>query len=387
MIKKLIMKTILLFVLFVLAFTSCINEYEYEVKEFDNVLIVQGLITNSDEPSKVVLTRTVNLNDPDAILYESDAAVEISDNKGNTETLKETSTGVFETSGLSIKGEIGNEYLLTIYTSDGSIYESDPVTLRPVPDIDSVYLEYKEIYSYEDSKTTKGVSISVTTGEWEEDANYYLKWDYEETWKVLPRWWVEDLSIPHIPCYNIALNSDINIANTALYTSSQINKKEILFIEKDSYKPFYGYSILVKQYSMNESVYQFWKMMEENIENEGFLYDKIPYNAISNIQCINDEKKRVFGYFDASGIVHKRAHFISPVFGIKFANEYDEKCSMASGRETGFEEYLKRRNIDPDHIFIVAIDDGWIFYTKQRWCVDCSVNSTTTEKPDYWIYD
>ena len=366
-----------------LIISSCVKEYEHEVKEFDNVLIIQGLITNSDKPSTVVLSRTVNLNNPEAILYESDAVVEISDNNGNSETLKEISTGVFETSVDGIMGIIDREYTLTVYTSDGSIYMSEPVILRSVPDIDSVNLEYKEMYSYEESEMTNGVNISVVTSEWEEDTDFYLKWDYIETWKVFPRNWVEDLSIPHIPCYNIAYNADINIDNTALYSSGKINR-DIIFIDENSYKPFYGYTILIKQYSMNESVYQFWRMLEENIENEGFLYDKVPYNTVSNIQCVNNDEKEVFGYFDASSIVEKRIYFISPEFGIKFPNEYDDKCRLTKMDIDLFELYYERITAP---IYIISTDMGEVVFTGKRWCVDCSVNSTTTEKPNYWIYD
>jgi len=380
-------KYYLIFALFTLV--SCVEEYEPQITGENNMLIIEAMMTDKNEPYEVSLTRSIKLNDFDEIIYEKNAVVVISDQNGNSSTLTEVSDGKYQSNPSELIGELGISYTLTIYTEDGKIFESDPVTLIDVVDIDSVFITYREEYNYEINRMEKGIDINVSTKEWTEDEEYLLKWDFIETSKLVPKYSV--MSRPEIPpnrpCYNIEKNNEIITDNTAAYTTNKITKKRIVSFNDDDTKPYFGYSILVRQVALNEAVYQFWEMLEENIEENGDLFDKIPFNPVSNINCVNDEKTKVFGYFNASRVSEQRFSFKPPVFGIYFNNIYDQTCGLISYDLEAFHNYLEGNNMDSTDVYVYDYTSGVIMFLKNKSCVDCSVNATTIQEPDYWIFD
>ena len=142
-------KLIILFLFISGLFSKCVEPFEHEIQSYQDILVVEGYITNEPGPYTIDLSRTVPVNS-DKVKKEQDAFVKITDNYGNTEILAETSPGVYKTAKNGIQGIVGRDYTLHINTADGKKYESAPVTLNPVPGIDSLYLTYKETFSFEE---------------------------------------------------------------------------------------------------------------------------------------------------------------------------------------------------------------------------------------------
>jgi Domain of unknown function (DUF4249) len=379
-------KYYMIFIIFTLF--SCVEEYDPKITGEKNMLIVEALMTDKLEPYEVNLSRSISLNEFNQVIHERNAIVVISDLNGNETTLKEVSAGKYESNPSELQGELGKDYVLTIYTDDGKIYESDPVILVDVVDIDSVSISYREEFNFEKRRLEESVDINVTTKEWGAGDEYYLKWDYIETSKLVPTYSVMNRPEmpPNRPCYNIEKNSEIITDNTTLYSTNKISNKRIRSLSEDDTKPYFGYSIQIRQIALNEAVYQFWQMLEENTEENGDLFDNIPFNPISNITCVNDQSTKVFGYFNASRVAEKRISFDPPVFGIYFNNVYDNCVLRALGSDA-FNKYLSGHNLDSLDVYVYdQVGDTIMFLTKQS-CIDCSVNSTTIEKPDYWNFD
>ena len=242
--------------------------------------------------------------------------------------------------------------------------------------------------SVETSKLEKGIDINISTKEWSADEEYLLKWDYIETSKLLPTYSVmgrPDMP-PNRPCYNIENNTEIITDNTILYSTNKIEKKNIISFNDDDTKPYFGYSLLIRQIALNEAVYQFWQMFEENTEENGDLFDEIPFNPLSNISCISDENTKVFGYFNASRVSEKRISFEPPVFDIYFNNIYN-KCTPLAYSFEDFQTYLSVFNKDSMDVYVYDKTEESILFFTDRFCVDCALSSTTVEKPDYWNFD
>lgn len=244
----------------VLLLFSCTEKYNRNISEDNNYLIIEGMITNLAESNVITLTRTSALNNENTIMYEKNATVEISDNKGNKISLNEVSPGKYHTNPSGFVGEIGASYVLLITTESGDVYESDPVLLNDVVDIDSVFVTLNREFDYSANIYKTGIDINISTKEWREKDQYYLKWDFIETWKLFPTYYAENRDdIPHVPCYNIKKGSEIVTDNTSLYSSNKIAKKRVAYLSETDYKPYFGYSILIRQTALNESVWQFWK--------------------------------------------------------------------------------------------------------------------------------
>lgn len=382
-----------LFYILILIAGGCTEPYNQETSDYEELLVVQGRITDQAERYTVKLTKTIPLLAEEISnedLYETNAVVMIMDNNGNTETLVEEDPGIYKTSGNDLIGEHGNTYILRIITESGDEYESEPVELIKGPGLDTILTEYNETYSFEHHDYLKGFDILINTGQFpEKGQNYYLKWDYEEVWQITPFWPTDYFDHEH--CWKTELSDKILIESTSSYVGNNLKKVTIHNINEGNYRLLEGYSILIKQYVINESEYQFWRMVKENIEDNGGVFDNVPYNPISNINCVSDPDKEAIGFFSAASISSKRNFFKSPMYDIEFPS-YNEGCKS----ERMDYNYFEKNIIDKSNYYIVFVDtlpditggvSGDIVYTRQKRCVDCSViENTEVIEPDFWNY-
>ncbi|GEM_PF-2422384 len=388
-------RKILLSFIVIITFQTCIEPFDHKIQDYDDLLIVQGIITNQKGPHKVLLTRTLSLNTED-MKYETDAIVTIQDKNGNVEILTEDSPGHYTTRS-DFFGEIDNEYQLTIETSDNNVYLSEPVKLRKGPDIENVFTDYREVYSFENDKYEKGIDIKLNTEEFNDDEKIYLKWDYIETWEIKQKWNAKEVNFTDFSdveyfrmdqterksCWKDDYSYDILLDELSSYQTNNIKNKVIVHLSETSPKPYYGYSILINQYTINKSVYEFWKFLKENNIDNGSVFDNIPYNPASNIESCNNDLN-VYGYFDATYLSQKRVHLKSPIENVEFV-DFNENCNL---HVMSIDSFL---NAQPNPAYALRVSGDFsiektIVYSGQRYCVDCSLVSTTEEKPLYWIF-
>lgn len=115
---------------------SCTETIDnFELGSSDGYVIIEGSITNELKQHEVRITRSVGYLSADTVTDVADAAVSISDDKGNTYPLTYTQRGVYKTA--MIQGEIGATYTLEANLG-GEIYTGVEVIKR-VPPIDSIY--------------------------------------------------------------------------------------------------------------------------------------------------------------------------------------------------------------------------------------------------------
>ena len=393
---------------------QCTEPYEHEVKDFEHMLVVQGMITDEPGPYQVKLNRTIPLAEEHPEEYfETGAVVTISDNQGNFETLTEKNPGIYETDPNGLQGTIGHEYILTIRTRDGMTYESEPVTLREGPGIDSIYPGAQKFYSTQRNKMIQGIDILIDTEDWEKGEDQYFRWDLEETWELKPIWrqWSYD-TLQYLfrtglyrndqpensggssrtghssqmaeedtsNCWHTNSSSRIIIQSSEGLNTNQLKGHPIFQLDEYSYKPFYGYSLMVKQYTVNKPVYDFWRMLRENTQANGTVFDNIPYNAQGNIYACENENTRVFGYFDACSVTRQRVHYKSPVEGVEF---YDRMANCVEDTVAWGDFF---GDFPSQDVFVVRYDNEYLYYTNQDWCVTCRENATYLTEPDFWIY-
>lgn len=99
-----------------LLFTSCEKVIQLDLNSADPKLVIEGNITDQPGPYTVKLTQTINFDQDNTFPPISGASVKISDNAGNTETLAESTPGIYVTSTLT--GIPGRVYTLEIIAND-----------------------------------------------------------------------------------------------------------------------------------------------------------------------------------------------------------------------------------------------------------------------------
>jgi hypothetical protein len=102
---------IILLSAWVITFTACTEEITVDLNSADPQLVIEGSVSTSGNPV-IMLSRSVNFDDPNDFPKVENAIVELSDDDGNREILPETSPGLYTTH--FINGKEGSTYSLSV---------------------------------------------------------------------------------------------------------------------------------------------------------------------------------------------------------------------------------------------------------------------------------
>ena len=150
-------KTIAILVLSIL-FVSCEKEIDLDLKESDELFVVEGIVHDNLGDNFVLVSKTRAYNNNGAIEHVSDAVVRITDDAGGSFDLTEVDTipGYYTNSNLM--GIAGRTYSLNVKVSGETITASSK--MNPRIEIDS--LSYEEQPNFEDGETEYGIICHFT---------------------------------------------------------------------------------------------------------------------------------------------------------------------------------------------------------------------------------
>jgi len=362
---------------------SCIVPFEPEVVEDEELIVVEGIITDQPGTNTIKLSKSFPLWKNKYAKPLRGCKVWISDDLGQIDTLKETRYGYYTTDSLTFTGKTGRKYTLHISTNDafGNLtYESSPTEMIAAPQIDSLYYEKKE-YSFLNT-TVEGCRIYLDTHDQTNNCNFF-RWEYSETWEFhLP------FDVPQKVCWKSAKSNEIVIKNASLLEDSRIKSFPINTITDPTDRLYIKYSMLVKQYSLNEDEYLYLERLKNTSEQVGGLYDLIPAIIPNNIICKEDPDEKILGYFSVSSVSTKRI-FIKDKF-----NGYDTRFFGCIG-DTIDPRVVPPPNppIDapPPRIYWVVVDSSaadppFQVVTYNEECADCRTRASGI-RPSFWDDD
>ncbi len=399
---------VFLFCIFIL--TTCIDPYYPELRKYQSLLVVEGLVTDANTPATLRLTRTFQSVDsiPEVI---SDALVYITDENDIRTDLYYAGDGMYKTNISSgFKGQTGKVYTLHIETNEGEKYQSESCTMLPVPGIDSIYFTREETIDYITGDNLTGIKICLDSEKnWEDEG--FLRWEYEETWKFkLPSpqkfIYISDTQIYEISnvreyCWKTIKSSEIHV-NTILPGINSIQNEPLLFIPSDLSDRFtIQYSIVARQYSISSKEYSFWNNLKQVNETGGDIFDTQPYPVISNIYNIDNPEEKVLGYFKASAVREKRIFILPDDLRALDIPEYKYPCyefivspenyppTSSMGEPPTWNEINEMFMAAGGFVFVRPIYIGLtkmisklVFASEE--CSDCARSGSITP-PDFWI--
>jgi Domain of unknown function (DUF4249) len=129
-------KIAMLFITFT-TLMSCEKVIEIDLNSTDPKVVIEGIVTDQNEPFTVTINRTVNFSDANKYPAIGKAIVTIADNVGNSEVLTETITGTYKSKKLV--GVIGKTYTLTV-NAEGKTYTAKS-TMSPKVNITDIKYE------------------------------------------------------------------------------------------------------------------------------------------------------------------------------------------------------------------------------------------------------
>jgi len=314
-----------LLIVLLLVTGSCLTHFTPDLNKEDlkPVLVVEGQITDQEGPFSVKLTTTAPVIDLATLEPVLNAEVWIIDDQGHSYSLHGGSNGIYSTRESNLNGIPGNKYTLIINMPDDSLqYTSSPVLMQDVPDIDSVYFQqFKHSWiTKEGAKHEENWLNILVDAHSDQDSVNYWWWEYEETF-----------AHPignNVYCWVNVLSSLLLLASTFGKPVNEI--KGFIIRSIGPYNPQLraGYSILIKQYSIDANLYTYLKKLKDINETPGGIYSKIPEPVIGNITCC-DNTRKALGYFTASSVKERR-------FNIKRSDNYQMEIKRFEGACTTY---------------------------------------------------
>jgi len=368
-------------IILLLGFISCRESYEPDVISSNlRYLVVEGTMV-SGGATNIIISRSFKLDDTARLEYEPNAIVTVEGEDNSVQPLSFLGNGTYHSPALTLN--YGTAYRLRIKTSNGKEYLSDPVIAKETPPIDSVGWH----------QTAEGLRIYVNTHDPSEGTRYY-RWDYDETWEIRSYYYsffiysngivrertpAEDVST----CWKHARNTKIIVGSSARLQSDVIFEAPIQYIPDDDEKVSQRYSILVRQYAIDKSAFEFYELMKRNTENVGTVFDPQPSEIWGNIRCISDPSETVIGYVSASSVTEKRIF----VNNTELADwNYPQNCpstdvanhpdSIQAAFESGLSPY--------DAIYSPVSTAIIGYASSSKRCVECTSRGGSTLRPLFW---
>lgn len=328
-----------------LVLTTCIIPIDLNPEDPDNILIVDGFITNEQGPFEVVISRLSKFAGTlqgGREFFEADATVFITDQNGvKTDLTKADLTrrevintcdppgccpGVFffpvESLGYrtpeSFSGQIGSTYVLTVITQNGRTYESTPQTLKVSPKIDSVSYQFRQLPSIDNVTSSSGVDIIASWQDPSESDDFY-SWRVNGVYKIETP--ITEFTAGVCCLYDPADNGstlcwinekDID-GNEEAFSDAQANgaaiTRRVGFIQDDGLRfanvngsPDKQYYVEVEQMALSGEAFAFNKLLKSLGEIDGDIFDPPPAELRGNMSNVNDPDEKVIGFFGAHSI-------------------------------------------------------------------------------------
>jgi len=378
-----ISKNICGFILQILVYSNCVTRFDPPSIGNEDLLVVDAFLSNDDHPFRVKLSRTTAI-DTTAFIPELGANIELISNQGERFDLYESGSGEY-LSNTIINPLIGVGYKLYITTLNGNQYESDLVTMRQTPKIDSVTFRYEE----KPEAGLKGIQIYVNT---HDPANntWYYRWEWEETWYFTSAFesrhiydngqiFLRDDDIYR--CWKNHTSTSIRISTSKNLKEDIISRLPLFYVSTETDRLGRKYSVNVKQYALSEESYNYWLELEKVTESLGTLFDPQPSTVYSNLRNINNDSEIVLGYFDASSVEEERLFVGRDQLPFVRIPNYYRDC----------EDSIVSRGAVPEMImsgYMLAYESqndfgSYIYIMSSPWCIDCTISGSNV-KPEFW---
>jgi Domain of unknown function (DUF4249) len=364
---------------------SCVTKFVPEINDNQDLLVVEGMITDQPVVNTIRLSRSIPLGNREDVIPLSGCSVIISDDYDNSYNLTEDEPGTYVTDPSEFCGIVGRSYTLKIFTNRASSYnfsyQSHSMEMIPVPAIDSIFYEKAVIEEESEYRMLKeGCQIYLSTYDPTDNCKYY-KYDYTETWEFH----IPFLDVPNRICWASNNSSSIQLKNTSVLSENKIDRFPIKFISHETDRLSIKYSMLIDQYSLNDEEFVYWDKMRNVTQDVGSLYDITPASIPGNIYCIEDPGERVLGFFSVSAKTSKRFFIDDSFSGLK-----DQYTGSICNLDTTEFNLLFPIPELPKNVWVVI--DGLMDFppfritTSNINCYDCTTQGTLVE-PLFWNDD
>ena len=281
---------------------SCTDPISFDRNDPDQTyLVVDGFITDEPGPHHIRLAQSSAYSSALDEGFESPvtgASVSIIENNIIEYELGETSPGNYITTSF-VAGEIGQEYILHIEIG-GNLYRSSKQVMPPKVAIDTTYWEEVPFQKLNpQDKILNRYAVQFYADMIMPADEYYTIWGWEGTFQYCSPRHPFICYIPDLPF------DEINVLSSDQGFRASVNSYP-LSIKELGYKFQMNYAYNLIMYSVQEDVFDIWKLAHRQKQGVGSIFDPVPAQITSNITNVNDNSEIVLGYFAAMSRSEKR---------------------------------------------------------------------------------
>lgn len=380
------LKELTLLLIALVMVNACTEPFEIETTEFENILVIDASITNEFKQHEIYLSRSFSSGEETSQV--SGARVTVRSDSGDNYEFTERQPGLYA-STIPFSPSRGIVYTLTVTDENGASYSSSPVTLTNTSEIEEI-----KANRFTDLSGTDGVQITVNGFS---DANTgYFRYDYEETYRI-DSWFNPQDSLvvtsqtPPVlevvkkessqkTCYITERSNTILLAETNSLSENKVVDLPVNFIERRARKVAIRYSILVRQYAISSTSYEFYETLKKFSSSDNLFSQIQPGLIAGNIQNDTDPNIKVIGLFETVSVSEKRIFFgFKDIFG-------NDIPYIGSCEREGFliNNPVLFDRINSGRYLFVGEDPPGVINIAPEQCVDCTLLGST-KIPEFWI--
>ncbi len=255
---------------------GCDSLQDIELPQSQNLIVVEGMLTDQSGPHLVSISRSVSFNEGNTGNPIINANVQIVGSNGNMIELFELQEGKYYTHD-TVRGKVNEFYQLRFSLEDGTQYISSFEQLKPVPVLDSLIFETDGPVLFEGQNQMQEYFPIVFATEPATNADYYR-------WKIYRNG--ELFNEPE---------------DFLLLTDRFINGNEFRNELKD-YTFFESDTATVELQSLTAEAYEYFRLFVRQTTDLGTPAGTAPIILRGNIQNSNDNDEVVLGYFNTSSV-------------------------------------------------------------------------------------
>jgi hypothetical protein len=338
--------------LLVFLLVACVDPEAILLHSTNDILVVDGTITNLSEPQVIKLNRSQadRLTGRFGTIPITKATVEVVVDSTQRIACHETVDGNYQLPS-DFKGQIGHAYQLRFTLSDGTSYISTQQVMSDVPPIAKVRTQFnlKSLPLNQLGGYTAGHDMFIDAQDPVDQHNYY-RWEWKlyerQYWcrkcqngvyaihKVLPNQFLygyyfvagdelyedcftpptnnNDYNAPPVPggdwyydytcrtpCWEIIYGYDILVFDDRYTNRGGISQQQVAKI------PFYDNQpglVDVRQLSLTPEAYRYYKLFQDQTQNTGGLGDTPPTVLGGNVHQEDNPQSSIVGFFTASAV-------------------------------------------------------------------------------------
>ncbi len=344
---------------------GCVDPDTPELRPTVDVIVVDGTINDLPEPQLVYLNRS--RADPKTGRFGSlpltGLRVELVVDSLQTMLFREITPGTYQAPD-GFGGQVGHRYQLRFALENGNRYESVTETMRAAPPIERLSAQFnpQSLNPTLYNGFRAAHDVTLTTKDPADQHNYY-RWDwvlYEKqywcrscyqgvyaVYNLLPhRVYIDDENRAYFvsgtqlleecfapkqgdpdykevfermsnggalseftydyrcrnACWEIITSSGLVLFDD-LYTNGATLTQRVAQIPFFTHHPAL---VELRQVALSPEAYRFYKVVEDQTQNNGGLTDTPPVAPVGNVRNVANPRERVVGYFAAAGVASRR---------------------------------------------------------------------------------